>query len=465
MGSKIIVTMIDQSGANVLVVGAGVTGSSVARVLTKLGARVSVFDESTAISDRSELITLEEAKTMNFDYAVVSPGWKITHPLLQVLIKRGMELISEIDLAWKIKVEQNPGQKWIGITGTNGKTTTVELTAAMLNAGGIRTAACGNVGDTVVDAVMDNRDFQVLVIELSSFQLDWSTLPFYSASAILNIADDHVDWHGSFENYVQAKLRILENTETAILNGDDGVVVERTAAWGGRKIFFTVASPMSGELGVVEELLIDRAFVADSLEAQVLAELKDVQPMAAHAVSNTLAAAGLARTTGIACATIQQVVKEFRPGRHRIETILDKQGVRWINDSKATNPHAALASIQSFSTVIWIAGGIAKGADFSELIKKIAPRLKVAILIGSDREMIAAELGRWAPSVPIILVDGDKSDGFALMTKVVGAAREQASSGDVVLLAPASASMDQFTNYSERGDFFRDAVLAAVGKP
>lgn len=462
MGSKIVVSMINQSGAHVLVVGAGVTGTSVEEVLTKLGARISLVDESSAILNRPNLVTLESAAKMEFDYVVVSPGWKITHPLLQKLMSREIEIISEIDLAWKIKTERNPGQKWLGITGTNGKTTTVELTAAILNAGGIRAAACGNVGDTVIDAVMDDRDFEILVVELSSFQLEWSTLPSYFGCAIINIAEDHLDWHGSFENYLQAKLRILENAQVAILNGDDGLVVERASGWTGRKVFYTLSSPKPGEVGVVEELLVDRAFVQDPLEAEVLAELKDIQPVAAHAVSNTLAAASLARLAGVACADIRRAVREFRPGRHRIEKILDKDGIIWINDSKATNPHAAAASAQSFSSVIWIAGGIAKGADFSDLIKKVASRIKVAILIGTDRELIAKELALWAPQVPIIRIDGDKTDSFALMTRVVDAARRQAVIGDVVLLAPAAASMDQFTNYAARGDLFRDAVLASA---
>ena len=235
--------MINQYGAHVLVVGAGVTGTSVENVLTQLGARVSLVDELSAIVDRPNLVTIEAAEKMDFDYVVVSPGWKITHPFLQGLMARSVDLISEIDLAWKIKAERIPSQKWIGITGTNGKTTTVELTAAILNAGGLRAAACGNLGDTVIDAVMDDRDFEFLVVELSSFQLEWSTLPSYFASAILNIADDHSDWHGSFEKYVQAKLRILENTDIAILNGDDGVVVEQTAKWTGRKVFYTLDSP------------------------------------------------------------------------------------------------------------------------------------------------------------------------------------------------------------------------------
>lgn len=447
------------NGAEVLVVGAGVTGTSVKRVLHAMGARVSVVDENPTLGTDLGLLTLEAAATRTFDYVVVSPGWKITHPFLQEMLSRHANLLSEIDLAWQIKQELIPSQKWIAVTGTNGKTTTVELTTAMLNAGGVRAAACGNVGDTVIEAVTSEQKFEYLVVELSSFQLEWSRLPEFSASAILNIADDHSDWHGGFESYVQAKLRILNRTDLAILNGDDGVVVERTDTWIGRKVFYSLDAPKPGEIGVVEDLLIDRAFVEDPLEAEVLAELHNIHPKAAHSVSNTMAAGALARSAGIDYLSIQSAVSDFRPGRHRIETILNKDGVTWIDDSKATNPHAAEASIQSFSSVIWIAGGLAKGADMSGLVDRVHPKIKVAILIGTDRELIGAALARQSPQIQIIRVDGDKSDAPGLMRKVAEQAKKASSKGDVVLLAPACASMDQFENYASRGDLFRDAVL------
>ncbi|MBC7463295.1 MAG: UDP-N-acetylmuramoyl-L-alanine--D-glutamate ligase [Actinobacteria bacterium] len=454
--------MLPIRDAQVLIVGAGVTGTSVERVLTRMGAKVSLVDETHSRGDRLQLLPLADAATRHFDFVVVSPGWKITHPFLQELMSRKANLISEIDLAWQIKEKLLPSQKWIGITGTNGKTTAVELTTAILKEGGIRTTACGNVGDTVIEAVTSDQKFDYLVVELSSFQLEWSRLPSFSASAILNIADDHTDWHGGFDSYAQAKMRILDGTNLAILNGDDSVVVERSSNWDGRKVFYTLSAPKPGELGVVEDLLIDRAFVNDPLEAEVLAELHDVHPQAAHSVSNTLAASALGRSAGVAYSSIQNAVQNFRPGRHRIETILFKDGITWIDDSKATNPHAAAASIKSFSSVIWIAGGLAKGADMSSLVEKIAAKIKVAILIGADRELIGAALTKQFPNIPIIRVDGDKSDGLALMRRIVAQANESADIGDVVLLAPACASMDQFENYASRGDFFRDAVLELV---
>jgi len=393
---------------------------------------------------------------------VVSSGWKVTHALIKELLFQDILLMSEIDLAWRVKEDINPEQKWIGITGTNGKTTTVELTTAILKEAGLKVAACGNVGDTVIDAVTDSQRFDYLVVELSSFQLEWSKLPEYSACAILNIADDHTDWHGGFENYIQAKLRILNSTRCAVLNRDDKIVMAHTSNWSGNKVLFTISSPQAGEVGVVEDLLVDRAFIKDPSEAKVLAELKDVAPQAAHAVSNTLAASALARATGVDHLTIQSAIRNFRPGRHRIETVVESGGIAWINDSKATNPHAAAASLRSFSSLIWIAGGMAKGAKMADLVHEISSKLKAVILIGEDRELIAQEVTRFAPLVPLLRIDGDKSDPQGLMSRVVIAAQQVATSGDTVLLAPACASMDQFSNYASRGDLFRDAVLALV---
>jgi UDP-N-acetylmuramoylalanine--D-glutamate ligase len=289
----------------------------------------------------------------------------------------------------------------------------------------------------------------------------------FVSSAILNIAEDHIDWHGSFDSYAGAKISILDKSTTAILNGDDGEVVGRTSHWLGRKIFYSLDTPSPGELGVVEELLVDRAFVADPLEASMFAELTEITPTVPHQISNALAAAGLCATVGISHESIRAGLSTFKPGRHRIEEVMTAKGVKWIDDSKATNPHAATASILSHFSVIWIAGGLAKGATMDAFVERIWSRLKAAILIGEDRDLIARELAVKAPELPIYLIDapagyakGGESNG--LMEEVVRKAHEIATEGDVVLLAPACASMDQFVSYGDRGDRFADAVKKVV---
>ena len=229
-------------------------------------------------------------------------------------------------------------------------------------------------------------------------------------------------------------------------------------------MFFSLDTPGPGEIGVVEELLVDRAFVSNPQEAAMIAEVVDVIPTVPHNVANALAAAGLARAIGISHQSIRLALQNFKLGRHRIEMVYANNEINWINDSKATNPHAAAASLMSTLSAIWIAGGLAKGAEMADLIKRCKSRIKVAILIGADRELIATELRESAPNVEIVYVDAPNSyikggTDNSLMEAVIGAAKARAVAGDTVLLAPACASMDQFLSYADRGDRFTQAVI------
>jgi UDP-N-acetylmuramoylalanine--D-glutamate ligase len=457
----------DLQQKKILILGAGVTGCASARALTAREAEVTLVDESEIANSEFQIVKPSDVNVSDFDFVLISPGWKESHPLIAQAQAAHVALLNEIDLAWAIKEERYPSQKWIALTGTNGKTTTVEMTAAALRAGGLHAVACGNVGTTVIECVEGNEAYDVLVLELSSFQLHWLQRAEFVAAAILNIADDHTDWHGSFENYAQAKISILDRSMTAILNGDDAEVVTRTTHWNGRKVFYSLDTPAPGEIGVVEELLVDRAFVSDPQEASMFAELTDVKPTVPHNVSNALAAAGLARTVGVSHEAIGTALSEFTLGRHRIEVIAEENGITWIDDSKATNPHAATASILSAFSVIWIAGGLAKGADVSALVERAHSRIKAAILIGTDRELFATALAKHAPHVKVIAVDppsdyqrGGVSNTF--MEAIVSAAQSCATAGDTVLLAPSCASMDQFVSYADRGDRFSDAVRKAL---
>lgn len=449
----------------IAILGAGVTGNSVAKALSKRGAIISMIDENPNVTSDFPILTPEKVNIAEFSAVVVSPGWSEKHSLIRDALAKGVEVLNEIDIAWNIARDISPGQKWLALTGTNGKTTTVEMAAAMLQRAGLKAVACGNVGDTVIDAVTHSEKFDYLVLELSSFQLHWIKEASFVSAAILNIADDHLDWHGSFESYCIAKFSILDRAEIAILNGDDKEIVARANNWEGRKIFFSLNTPLPGELGVVEDLLVDRAFVEDPQEASMIASLKDIQPTLPHSVSNALAAAGLARSIGVSHVDIQNALNEFHPGRHRIETIFEKDGITWIDDSKATNPHAAAASLMSHLSVIWIAGGLAKGADMNALVERTKDRIKAAILIGIDRDLIEAAFHRYSPSTLIVKVDTDDVKGGAsnsLMEEVVRAAAKVAAPGDSVLLAPACASMDQFISYADRGDRFTVAVKKVI---
>jgi len=452
------------SEKKILIAGAGVTGIAAAKALTKRGAQVQLADEKNFDSSEFSIVKPSEVEITDFDSLLISPGWREDHPLVIAARKSDVAIMNEIDLAWNLKPAS---QKWLGLTGTNGKTSTVELTAHMIRSGGHRAIACGNVGTTVIEAVESSEKYEYLVLELSSFQLHWLQESNFIAAAILNIAEDHLDWHGSFDAYAAAKISLLDKSTTAILNGDDPAIVTRANHWLGRKVFFSLDTPAPGEIGIVEELLIDRAFVADPMEASMFCELVEVTPTVPHNVANALAAAGLARVIGIDHEKIREAIKSFVPGRHRIEKVLVKDEITWINDSKATNPHAAAASIMSALSVIWIAGGLAKGATMGELVKRTKSRIRAAILIGEDRDLIAQELRAHAPEVEIVMIDAptDYSRGSTsntLMEAVVGAAHARAKSGDTVLLAPACASMDQFISYADRGDRFASAVKKVI---
>ncbi|MEY3318725.1 MAG: hypothetical protein RL540_1097 [Actinomycetota bacterium] len=442
-------------GKNCLVFGAGVTGKSVMGFLEEHGATAILIDEKEIAG---AITNLESLDLSSFYLAIASPGWKLDHPLIKQARERGVEVISEIDLAWRVKSELRPEQRWLALTGTNGKTTTVQMAEAMLQASGFRARACGNVGDPVIE-IVTNSDSDVLILELSSFQLSWSREARFYASAILNIADDHIDWHGSFDAYASAKFEIAKMSEILIVNVDDPVVAERSKAVTNRVVAFTLQTPKPNEIGLVENLIVDRAFINGDAEA--LFELHHLTPAVPHNLLNAMAAAALARSVGASSEAIAKALSHFKLDHHRLEVVLVRDGITWIDDSKATNPHAALAALRSQLRSIWIAGGLAKGAPMEDLIKAAAHRIKCAILIGTDANLIAEALRLHAPLVEYVFID-PQLKGKELMLEVVKAAKARALEGDCVLLAPACASMDQFKNYAERGELFATAVKELV---
>ena len=443
------------AGQKIAVIGAGVTGSAVLDFLITRGVAADLFDESAPGARRSVEST--------YDLAIVSPGWRPDNPILLDLRSRGCQLMSEIDFAWKVKEEIAPEQKWIGLTGTNGKTTTIQMMQSIFDYSSKTGIACGNVGDPVISVLASGDQYDFLALELSSFQLEWSDLPRYEAVALLNIAPDHIDWHGSFDSYAMAKLKLLEATNLAVINGEDSESVLRATAWPGRKIFYFLGTPQAGELGLVENLLIDRAFTRDTSQALDFAELSDIHPTVPHNVSNAMAAAGLALAIGLTHEEIRMGLKNFTLDRHRLELILERDGISWVNDSKATNPHAAAAALMSHISSIWIAGGLAKGAAMGPLVERCGLRIKAAILIGQDASIIATALSKFAPHVPYFIMPFN-GDSLELMRDVVSKAQELAMSGDTVLLAPACASMDQFNDYADRGEKFAGMVRDLVGR-
>jgi len=478
----------DWSGLRVAVLGLGVTGFSVADTLVEQGCDVLVV-AANATAERRELLdviggrfvaepadgTVPQAVVdLDPELVVVSPGYRPDHPILAWAAGRGVPIWGDIELAWRLRDKVRVAD-WITVTGTNGKTTTSQLTEHLLREAGRRAVAVGNIGIPVLDAIREPDGFDVLVVELSSFQLHWiaSTGPgalHPLASACLNIADDHLDWHGGRDAYAAAKGVVYANTRVAcVYNRADPqtrrLVEEADVEEGCIAVGFGLDSPGPGDLGLVEDLVVDRACVADrhrtAAELTTHGELEVSGLATPHMLQNVLAAVALARAVGVGADAVRSGVRTFRVDHHRTEPVAFADEVLWIDDSKATNPHAADAALRAFDSVVWIVGGLLKGVDLGPLIAQHAGRLRAAIVIGTDRQPVVESFARHAPTVPVFEVDTAETE--AVMPEAVRLAATAAQHGDVVLLAPAAASMDQFIDYADRGDRFARAALEATG--
>ena len=483
----------DWSGLRVVVAGLGISGFAAADALAERGAAVTVVDgraagESQANDERANILDIlgvtvrqgeEQTAGMpaeDVDLVVTSPGWRPDQPMLLEAAARGIPVWGEVELAWRMRAK-NGAAPWLTVTGTNGKTTTVNMLASILRAAGLRATSAGNVGTPILEAVLHPQPFDVIAVELSSFQLHWQRSVSPVASACLNVAPDHLDWHGSFEEYLRAKGRVYEHTHIACVYNvadplTEQLVMEAEVVEGCRAIGFTLGVPAISMVGLVDDVLADRAFVEtrqnSAAELGTVHDLQgDAPSIAPHYVANALAAAALARAYGVGPLSVRDGLRTFRPDPHRIADVATVNGIRFVNDSKATNPHAASASLRSFDNVVWIAGGLLKGAteaQLDELVSSVRSRLRGVVLIGADRIRIAEALRRHAPDLPVVdLGSSETGDvtfrpGVDVMDDVVARAAELALPGDVVLLAPAAASMDMFANYAARGDAFEAAV-------
>lgn len=456
----------DLPAACVLVAGARVTGAAAGRALLELGARVSVTDGAPAQLEvlegtGMELLAGLDTPPAGTDLVVTSPGFPPDAPLLLAAAGAGIPVIGDVELAWWLDQVRSRPADWLVVTGTNGKTTTVGMLQCILDAAGVDSVACGNVGLPVVDAVRTGHG--VLAVELSSFQLHWARSLRPRVATVLNLSADHLDWHGSMEAYAAAKASVYAQGTARVFNADD----EGSARLAAGGVGFTLAEPAPGQLGVHPsehgDVLVDRAFGSMGWHGAVaLARVEEVRPPGPHNVANALAAAGLARAYGVPPSAVSTGLAAFTPGGHRSVLVGEHAGVRYIDDSKATNPHAARAALLAHARVVWVAGGLLKGADVDELVAVTAPRMAGAVLLGADRLVIADALARHAPNLPVRMVDsGD--DGA--MTEVVRAAAALARPGDVVLLAPAAASMDMFRDYAHRGRAFASAVAELTRGP
>ncbi|WP_278314897.1 UDP-N-acetylmuramoyl-L-alanine--D-glutamate ligase [Lolliginicoccus levis] len=492
-------------GLAVTVAGAGVSGLATVRALLRLGAVVRIVDTRQEALDPAValgatgilLATPGDVPDAALDGArlvVTSPGWRPDAPLLDRATGLGIPVWGDVELAWRLDQSGilGPARTWLAITGTNGKTTTTTMVHSILTAAGLRSTACGNIGLPLLDALAagigdePGERNDVLAIELSSFQLHWAPSIRPTAGVILNIAEDHLDWHGGMDAYTVAKLQAVTG-DVGVLGLDDPVasqLVDRATA--ARIVGFRLGAPAAGEIGIKDGELVDRAF-ADEL---VLLPAAEVRPNGRPGLLDGLAAAALARAIGIGASAIAEGLRSHETGPHRNAIIATVAGVRYVDDSKATNPHAAEASLTTYERVVWIAGGLLKGASVEELVPVVRDRLAAAIVMGADRAAIIESIQRHAPEVPVVEVaaghdglvmatlinpggapvpaleipglDAGEAVADAVMRQAVAAARAFAQRGDAVVLAPAAASLDMFRDYGHRGRSFAEAVTAGA---
>jgi UDP-N-acetylmuramoylalanine--D-glutamate ligase len=432
----------------VLIVGMARSGVAAAKLLQSRGKSVFATDSGSAPL-RSELDNLgipyesgghTAARFLEAEEIVMSPGVPLDIPPLGAARRKGIPIVSEIEVAFRYLQGEI-----VAITGSNGKTTTTTLIGEVLNTTGRPVQVGGNIGTAMSSLVDSSRPTTINVVEVSSFQLDGIQKFRPRVAVLTNITPDHLDRYADFKAYRASKFRIFENqnsSDFAIRNRDDAEVYPPAFAGTGRQRFFSQQQPVE-----------DGAYRSGGilyLDGKPVMPAADVTLRGAHNIDNVLAALTVADCYGVSSEAMSDTIRNFRGVEHRIEFVTTVNGVRFFNDSKATNVDSAIKAVESFDgNVIIILGGLDKGAPYSPLVDAMVPRVKLAVLIGAASDKIAAAIGDRLPVVRA-----------ASMADAARLGLENGKSGDVVLLSPACASFDMFDNYEHRGKVFKEAVLA-----
>jgi UDP-N-acetylmuramoylalanine--D-glutamate ligase len=435
------------AGKRVLVVGLGVSGFAAACALVDVDAKVRVTEgeDSDAIRERADALTAEGVEVeigghdldrLDADLAVISPGIPPSAGIVGSLRREGIALWGEVELAYRLGACE-----FLAVTGTNGKTTTTSLLASMLEEGGVPSVAAGNIGLPLVDAVAKIPESGAIAVEVSSFQL--ATIERFRprVAVLLNVAEDHTDWHGTFDDYVAAKGRIVENqTEDDVFlpNHADAAAMRIAKHTLARVLPFSGDEPPAGGVGVVNGRLV--------WQGTEIVPAEDVPLSGAAGLEDAAAAAGAALEYGVDRQAVARAIKGFRPLAHRLELVAEVSGIRFVDDSKATNPHATLSALRGMKDVILIAGGRSKGIDLAPL-RDAAPALSAVIAMGEA----APEIERvFEGTVPV--------ERASSMDDAVARASVRAKPGVSVLLSPGCASLDMYEGYAARGEAFARAV-------
>lgn len=435
-----------QPAKRALIIGLGRTGVSVARYLSARGYAVAVTDSRSQppgleqmqreVPDAAMFLGgFSNAALGHADLVVLSPGVAPSEPFVREAESRGLPVVGDIEL-----FSREAAAPIVAVTGSNGKSTVTTLVGLMAQQAGRNTAVGGNLGTPALDLL--DAAVELYVLELSSFQLESTHSLRAAAAAVLNITPDHMDRYASLDAYIGAKQRILEGCATAVLNRDDSRVVQMRHD--GRLVSFGLDAPGPDDWGVIAHAGADWLARGD----EPVMPVEQLLIRGRHNTANALAALALGEAAGLPRSAILDVLAEFRGLPHRCEFVAEIDGVPYLNDSKATNVGASLAAINGFAQpLVLIAGGDAKGADFSEFATALEGRVRSLVLIGRDAPLIAAAVGE---RVPVVMAEN--------MDDAVRRAREQAQPGDVVLLSPACASFDMFRNFEQRGLAFATAV-------
>ncbi len=457
----------DWTAWNVTVAGIGVAGYAAADALMQLGATVTVIDEDDGErqAERGRILDALGAGVLlghdtapeATDLLVVSPGFARGGRTIVDAMSRGIPIWGELELAWRLRDPESPAA-WLCVAGAHGSSTTTLMLESMLRVAGYRTKAAGNVGESLVDVVMHDA-LDVIAVEVSAAQLEFVDSMSPVASVCLNAAElDEPD--------VVLLSRVYARTqEAAIYNVQDSqtlsMVEDADVVDGCRAIGFTLGTPGLSMLGMVDDLLVDRAFIEDrTSSAQELATASNVHPFAPHNVANALAAAALARAFGVPANAVRDGLVAFVPAAHRMADVGEVDGVIFIDDSKASTAHAVRMSLLTYGSVVWITGGFSDAQEFEDVVRVVSDHLRGVVLMGSGRADVAQALARHAPDVPVIEV---ASLDTGAMVEVVSRAAALSRPGDTVLLSPGSLPSGVFIDYSDRGRQFGAAVRSLPG--
>ena len=444
---------MDFKNKNTLVVGLARSGVSAANLLHKLGANVTVTDEKGEdellenIKRLSKGVSLklgghDSVNINEIDLTIISPGVPWDSPFLNKLRRKGIRIMSEVEFAF-----QQLQAPFIAITGTNGKTTTTTLTGDMLKRGGKKVFVGGNIGNPLCEEVLNGGNSELVLSEISTFQMEGIETFKPYISAILNITPDHLDRHESMDEYIELKKRVFINQDEndyMILNLDDEIAAGFSTEVRGKKVFFSRLKEVENGAFVREDKII---FKNDGRE-ETVCSLKDLKLIGVHNIENTLASVAISGICGISGKIMRDVISEFKGIKHRMELVREIRGIRFINDSKGTNVGATVKSLQSFNEpIILIAGGKDKGSDYLPLKGLIEDRVKFLILIGDAKKKIAKSLNGFKNKIEADTLENAVKEGY-----------KRAKNGDIVLLSPACASFDMFRDYEDRGEQFKEIV-------